>query len=81
MRQSVNKKLPFVKRRKDKKENKKKCKCEDFNPNMVQSPVSRAKDRSAKVTVDVLSNRENNIANNNNTQTVEQMKKQIVHWQ
>jgi len=78
MRRSVSKKLPFVKRRNDIKENKKKRKCEDFNPNMVQLPVSRAKDRSIKVTVDVLSNRENNITNNNNTQTVEQMKKQIA---
>ena len=59
----------------------KKRKCEDFNPNMVQLPVSRAKDRSAKATVDVLSNRENNVTNNDNTQTVEQMKKQIAHWQ
>ena len=81
MRQSINKKLLFVRRRKDKKENKKKRKCKDFNPNMVQLPVSRAKDGSIKVTVNVLLNRENNITNNNNTQTVEQMKKQTVHWQ
>ena len=85
MRRSVSKKLPFVKRRNDIKENKKKRKCEDFNPNMVQSLVSRAKDRSnnstKKVTVDVLLNRENDITNDNNTQTVEQMKKQIVCWQ
>ena len=52
---------------------------------MVQLPVSRAKDKSnnstKKVTVGILLNRENDVTNDDDTQTVEQMKKQITHWQ